>query len=111
MLTLDVLRSTRCQPRDGQDDRMSDAAIQAQLALLPGWTVQSGKLTKRFSFKNYYQTLAFVNAVAFIAHHEDHHPDLQVSYDRCTVAYDTHTVQGLSINDFICAAKVDALLG
>ena len=55
-------------------------------------------------------TMAFVNAVAWIAHREDHHPDLLVSYNRCTVRFNTHSVGGLSINDFICAAKVDGLL-
>jgi 4a-hydroxytetrahydrobiopterin dehydratase len=63
-----------------------------------------------FQFKNYYETMAFVNAVAWVAHREDHHPDLEVGYNKCTVRYSTHSVGGLSENDFICAAKVDSLL-
>ena len=65
-------------------------------------------ITHRYSFNNYYQTIAFVNVVAQIAHQQDHHPDLTVSYNRCIVSYSTHSVGGLSINDFICAAKINA---
>ena len=61
-----------------------------------------------YAFKNYYQTMAFVNVIAQIAHQQDHHPDLLVNYNRCTVTYSTHSVGGLSINDFICAAKINA---
>lgn len=77
---------------------------------LPGWQLIDGALEKTFSFKNYHETLSFVNAVAFIAHAEDHHPDLAVSYGRCTVRFNTHDVKGISISDFFCASKVDALL-
>jgi len=65
---------------------------------------------RTFRFRNYYQTLAFVNALAWIVHGEDHHPDLEVGYNRCLVRYSTHAVGGLSENDFICAARIDALL-
>ena len=75
-----------------------------------GWRLIEGALEKTFSFQNYYETMAFVNAVAFIAHAQDHHPDLAVSYSRCTVRYNTHDVSGISISDFFCASKVDALL-
>ena len=75
-----------------------------------GWRLMDGALEKSFSFKNYYETRSFVNAVAFIANTEDHHPDLAVSYSRCTVRFNTHDVNGISISDFFCASKVDALL-
>lgn len=75
-----------------------------------GWRLIDGALEKTFSFKNYYQTMAFVNALAFIAHAEDHHPDLAVSYAKCTVRFNTHDVNGISVSDFFCASKVDALL-
>lgn len=75
-----------------------------------GWRLIDGALEKTFSFKNYYQTMAFVNALAFIAHAEDHHPDLAVSYSKCTVRFNTHDVNGISASDFLCASKVDALL-
>jgi 4a-hydroxytetrahydrobiopterin dehydratase len=77
---------------------------------LPGWVVKDGALGKTFNFKNYYETIAFVNAIAWVAHHEDHHPDLEVGYNRCKVTYSTHSVGGLSENDFICAAKVERLM-
>jgi len=67
-------------------------------------------LEREFKFKNYYETLAFVNAVAWIAHQQDHHPDMTLSYNRCRVYYRTHSVAGLSLNDFICAALIDALI-
>lgn len=75
-----------------------------------GWRLIDGSLEKTYSFKNYYETIAFVNAVAFIANAEDHHPDLALSYSKCTVRFNTHDVQGISVSDFFCASKVDALL-
>lgn len=69
--------------------------------------IESQTITCRYTFKNYYQTMAFVNVIAQIAHQQDHHPDLQVSYNACHVSYSTHSVNGLSINDFICAAKIN----
>ena len=76
------------------------------------WTLSADNtsICRTFRFKNYYQTLAFVNALAWIAHGEDHHPDMEVGYNRCLVRYSTHAVGGLSDNDFICAARIDALL-
>ena len=75
-----------------------------------GWRLIDGALEKTFSFKNYHETIGFVNAVAFIANAEDHHPDLAVSYGRCSVRFNTHDVNGISVSDFFCASKVDALL-
>ena len=68
------------------------------------------RMRRSFRFKNYYQTIAFVNALAWIAHREDHHPDLEVGYSRCTVNFSTHSVGGLSENDFICAVRIDSLV-
>jgi 4a-hydroxytetrahydrobiopterin dehydratase len=80
--------------------------------VLPGWVrvPGGGAIRKTFRFADYYKTMAFVNALAFIAHREDHHPDLGVHYDRCVVEYSTHDVGGISRNDFICAAKAEALI-
>ena len=86
---------------------LSQTEIDSLLA--PGWQQHGPLISKEFSFKNYYQTIAFVNAVAWMTHREDHHPDLAVSYNTCRVSYSTHAIGGLSENDFICAAKVDAL--
>ena len=75
-----------------------------------GWRLIDGSLEKTYAFKNFYETMGFVNAVAFIANGEDHHPDLALSYGKCTVRFNTHDVNGISASDFFCASKVDALL-
>ena len=69
----------------------------------------SKSLTRSLKFKDFYRTMSFVNALAYIANTEDHHPDLEVGYDHCHVTYSTHSIGGLSVNDFICAAKLDRL--
>jgi 4a-hydroxytetrahydrobiopterin dehydratase len=75
-----------------------------------GWRLIDGALEKTYAFKNYHETIGFVTALAFIANAEDHHPDLTVSYSKCTVRFNTHDVNGISVSDFFCASKVDALL-
>ena len=77
---------------------------------MPGWALRDGAIEKEYRFGNFHETMAFVNALAWIAHREDHHPDLGVHYDRCVVRWSTHDVGGLSENDFICAARTAALL-
>ena len=89
---------------------LTEGQTSSLLQQLDGWKQQGHLISKDFQFKNYYQTIAFVNAVAWLSHREDHHPELTVGYNTCQVAYTTHAVNGLSENDFICAAKVDALL-
>lgn len=88
--------------------------VVASLARLDGWTLAGDgaavAIEKAFPFTNYYETIAFVNAVAFIAHAQDHHPDLSVQFKRCLVRFSTHDVGGISKTDFDCAAQVDALL-
>ena len=86
------------------------ADVDRHLALVSGWTRVGDSIEKSFRFPDFHETMAFVNALAWIAHREDHHPDLQVSYGHCTVRFNTHSLGGLSGNDFICAAMVDALL-
>ena len=103
------LATRHCQPLEGHA-AMTEAEVQQHLAQAPGWSLVDGAIQKRFGFADYHRTLAFVNAQAWVAHVEDHHPDLLVSYNRCTVRFNTHSVGGISINDFICAAKLDALL-
>ena len=75
-----------------------------------GWRLIDSALEKTYAFKNYHETIGFVNALAFIANAEDHHPDLAVSYSKCTVRFNTHDVNGISVSDFFCASKADALL-
>jgi 4a-hydroxytetrahydrobiopterin dehydratase len=103
------LTSRSCSPQHGP--ALTLAAAEALLKQLAGWTMDAGakEIRRTFSFKNYYGTMAFVNAVAWIAHREDHHPDMTVGYNKVTVVFATHSVGGLSENDFISAAKIDAL--
>ncbi|MGZ8272839.1 MAG: 4a-hydroxytetrahydrobiopterin dehydratase [Burkholderiaceae bacterium] len=107
MQTLEQLREARSRPL--ATGAMADAAVTAQLQVLPGWSLEGGAIARTFRFSGYHETIAFVNALAWVAHTEDHHPDLAVAFDRCEVRFNTHSVGGISINDFICAAKVDAL--
>lgn len=107
------LASRRCKPCEGGAAPLGGGRARDLLRQLdPAWQMDdSGRAIHRlFSFKNFHQTMAFVNAVAWIAHRENHHPDLEVGYNRCLVRYSTHAIGGLSENDFICAAKVDRLL-
>lgn len=103
------LKSLHCKPLEGQP-AMTPAQIDEQLARVAQWALLEGAIEKTYTFANFHETMAFVNALAWVAHAEDHHPELRLSYDRCVVRYNTHSVGGISINDFICAAKVDALL-
>jgi 4a-hydroxytetrahydrobiopterin dehydratase len=111
-MDIDSLRAMHCEPRKGKGAGIDARAIDEYLGELHGWTKagDGGSIAKTFRFADYFHTMAFVNAVASIAHREDHHPDLEVHYDRCVVRYSTHDVGGLSLNDFICAVKVEDLL-
>jgi 4a-hydroxytetrahydrobiopterin dehydratase len=111
MDTLDEILSSHCKPLAGSEFMLDAKRIEHLLALLPEWTlVEHGRALRReFMFADYYRTLAFVNALAFVAHSEDHHPDIGLHYNRCVVRYSTHDVGGISDNDFICAAKAEQL--
>jgi 4a-hydroxytetrahydrobiopterin dehydratase len=101
-----------CVPCEGGMQAMTrEQAEQALVKLNSGWELDSeARMLKReFRFKGYNKTIGFVNALAWIANEEGHHPDLEVSYDRCLVRWTTHAVGGLSENDFICAAKTSLL--
>jgi len=112
-MTLDELARSRCRPRKGAQDALAAADIQQHLHLLPGWQLASSRqgIEKEFRFDDFHRTMAFVNAVAWIAHAADHHPDMRIGYSSCHLHFSTHDVGGLSLNDFICAARVEALLG
>ena len=104
---MSALHTRHCRE---QTDRLSEEQATALLGELSEWQIADGGLHKQYKFKNYYATMAFVNLVAWVAHRENHHPDMQVSFNKCKVSYSTHSVGGLSENDFICAARVDAAL-
>lgn len=103
------LAARKCKPCEGGVAPYTADQAKELLKQLKSWIVDDGKLVKVYPFTHYYQTMAFVNALAWISHREDHHPDLQVGYNKCRVEYSTHAIGGLSENDFICAAKCDQL--
>ena len=107
------LKSKTCKPCAPGTPPLSRPQAVSLLAQLPGWSLNdtASEIVRTFKFKNYYETMAFVNALAWVAHREDHHPDIEVGYNCCHVRFSTHSIKGLSENDCICAAKINALLG
>jgi len=103
------LAGKRCKPCEGGVAPLKPQEIDALLKQIPGWVQVDGAIARTYAFKDYYQAVAFVNATAWISHREDHHPDITLGYNQCRVEYTTHAIGGLSQNDFICAAKIDAL--
>lgn len=103
------LAASACQPCHSDTTALTDAEADQLMPALAGWQRVGNRLEKTYRFANYHETMAFVNAAAWISHRENHHPDLAVAYQQCTVSYTTHALGGLSINDFICAAKIEAL--
>lgn len=102
----------KCEPCEGIGAPLTPEQIHALMPqLAEGWTVTSDfkRIKKSFSFANFYETMAFVNAIAWFANQDNHHPDLEIGYNYCHVTFMTHALKGLSHNDFICAAKIDAL--
>jgi 4a-hydroxytetrahydrobiopterin dehydratase len=106
------LGNKTCKPCEGGVAPLERTEAEKLMGELQGWSLgdEADAIYQNFRFKDFYQTMAFVNAVAWIAHQEDHHPDMEIGYSRCMVYYSTHAIGGLSENDFICAAKIDALL-
>ena len=105
------LAGKRCQACEGGTPPLAPEAIEQYLKELPDWQYRANDkcLEKTFAFKGYAKCIAFVNAIAWMAQHEAHHPDLTVSYNQCIVRFTTHAIGGVSENDVICAAKVDAI--
>lgn len=106
------LLTRHCKPCESGAPPMPRARAQELLVQIPGWAMNepASEISHTFRFKNYYETMAFVNALAFVAHREDHHPDLEVGYNRVLVRLSTHSIKGLSDNDFILAARIGHLL-
>ena len=104
------LSAKACKPCEGGMPPLAQIEIDSLLPELAGWEQAGTVIAKVYRFQNYYETMAFVNAIAWISHRENHHPDLEVGYRQCRVRYSTHAIGGLSENDFICAAKIERLL-
>jgi 4a-hydroxytetrahydrobiopterin dehydratase len=99
----------QCRPL-GPDSALTDDDVDRHLGDLAGWSRRDGALEKTFAFADFHETMAFVNAVAWIAHRQDHHPEVHLGDARCVLRWSTHSARGITANDFICAARVDALL-
>lgn len=107
------LQHKHCQSCEGIEQPLNAEQISNLMPQLhKNWEVSSDNkaINRAFSFANFYETVEFINAIAWIANKENHHPDLEAGYHYCRVKFYTHAIKGLSLNDFICAAKVDALL-
>ncbi len=108
--TSPAITSRKCKSCEGGVKPYTEDQIAKQLKSLPEWEYRGGSLVREFEFMNFYQTMAFVNAVAWLANLENHHPDMEVGYSRCVIRYNTHSIGGISENDFICAAKINVML-
>jgi len=106
---MNELARKKCQPCEGGVAPLTPEQVRPMLNGLEGWALEGGMIARTYRFKNYFETMAFVNAAAWVSHREDHHPDMLVGYSQCRVSYVTHAINGLSENDFICAAKLNAL--
>jgi 4a-hydroxytetrahydrobiopterin dehydratase len=109
---MNELAARKCKPCEGGTPALTRAAAEQLLAQISrGWalTAEAHAIRREFSFRDFYRTMSFVNALAHIANIEDHHPDLEVGYNYCRVSFTTHAIRGLSENDFVCAAKVDLI--
>ena len=106
------LKEKHCEACEGGADALDQTHVQALLSQVDGWELAQDGLSiqRRFDFKGFYKTVAFINAMAWIANQEGHHPDFSAGYNFCEVTFTTHDLGGLSENDFICAARLNALL-
>ena len=107
-MKLEDLAQQRCKPLRGEENRLAHASARDLIAALPGWELGDAHIQKQFKFPDFLHALAFVNALGWIAEQQNHHPDLELGWGRCLVEFSTHDVGGLSMNDFICAAKIEA---
>ena len=112
MNTVCNLTDRHCKPCEGGVAPMSREEAESTMGQIPGWVLSNDAKTisQRFEFKGFYKTMAFINAMAWIANSENHHPDFSAGYNFCEVNFTTHAIDGLSENDFICAAKINDLL-
>jgi 4a-hydroxytetrahydrobiopterin dehydratase len=106
------LTDKHCLPCEGGVPTLTRSEAEQLLLDLPGWTLSEDDrmISRRFEFRGFFRTMSFINAMAWVVNQENHHPDFSAGYNYCEVAFTTHAIDGLSENDFICAAKVSALL-
>lgn len=108
---INKLIDKQCRIYSSKEPALDESAVKLLIKQTPSWhfAVKQNLLIRTFHFQNYYQTIDFVNHLADICHEQDHHPELKVSFQRCEVAFNTHSVNGVTENDFICAAKIDSI--
>ena len=109
---MDTLSQKRCIPCEGKTTALTKDKISEMIQQTPGWSVDAElkSISRRFEFKGFAKTIAFVNALAWVATSEGHHPDVHFGFNYCMVHFSTHAADGLTENDFICAAKVNRLM-
>lgn len=105
-----ALLQARVQPL-GPPDRLSGDALAAALAQLPGWSVHEGALERDYRFVDFDDAMAFAQVAAGLAAQQDHHPELRIEWGRCLVRWHTHSAGGITMNDIVCAAQLDAAAG
>jgi len=112
MSTIDLTKKS-CKACEGGVGALDKEQITYYLPSIQGWqlTENNSAIHKEFKFKNFYQVMSFMNAVAWVANQENHHPDVKLSYTTCSILFTTHAVANLTENDFICAAKIEQLVG
>lgn len=111
-MTSAKLSEQKCAACEGGVEPLELAVAQKYAAQVSDWVLEKDAqvILKKFAFKSFYPTMSFINAVAYIAQQEGHHPDIEFGYNYCNIRFTTHAIKGLSINDFICAAKIDKLV-
>jgi 4a-hydroxytetrahydrobiopterin dehydratase len=109
---MEDLTSKRCLACEGGQPPLKPSEVQELLLQVPNWRLHENKdsISRRFAFKGFQKNISFINAVAWIVNQENHHPTMEVGYDYCVIRFTTHAVNGLTKNDFICAAKIDKLI-
>jgi len=110
---MEALSERRCRPCEGGAQPLPPLRVDRLLPQVPGWRLRADRaaIERRFRFRNFDHTLGFLNAMAWLAHQQGHHPDFRAGYDYCEVTFTTHAIGGLSENDFICAARLNAIAG
>ena len=108
-LTTNNLLQKNCKHYNPEDPKLTNEDIKSLLKQVIHWQISKDRnlIYKDFKFKNYYETIAFVNTVAWIVHQQNHHPEITISYNTCHIEFSTHSIKGLSLNDFICAALIN----
>lgn len=110
---MENLKNKQCKPCEGGVCPLDENDSVIQLGQVPGWNLSEDRksITRTIRFKDFLETISFINAMAYMSEQQGHHPDFSAGYNYCEVSFTTHAIGGLSENDFICAARINDLLG